>query len=884
MLTRELSKNPHSSEKLRAVALLLGIAALFMAVGAITLYLATPSATRAPWRLGVLWASWLVAWGGGSLYLTRRCPQADLLLLPPVALLTGWGLLLQARLAPAFLSRQIVWLLLGVNLMCALSSFTTLTRLLRRYRYTLLAGGLLLLAATLLFGSNPSGVGARLWLGAFGLYFQPSELLKLLLIIYLAAYLADRREIPASAQRHLALWPAVLGPMLLMTGLALVLLAWQEDLGAALLFYLTALAMLYLAWGRIGHVLAGLLMFAPVAVGGALLSARVALRASIWLNPWAPEQADRAFQILQSLFAVADGGLFGQGLGLGRPDLIPVVHSDFVYAALVNEFGAAGAVALLALLALVIQRSLRLAQRSKAPFETLLAGGIAAWIGIQSWVIIAGNLKLIPLTGVTLPFLSYGGSSLVTLLLAVGLLLNISAPHPLPVNLSLPANSKIPPLRRNIQGLGAGLLALLATSALGTGFWAVLRADTLRSYPTNPNRILAELRIQRGRILDRRGDVLADIAVDARGYVERLYPVPAAAPVVGYATLEYGADGMEAACDAVLRGDVGRTGWQVVQEQLLHREPQGGSIRLTLDARLQQRAQGLLEGRLGAIVLVDSHTGAILALASAPTYDSATVAATWDTLRDDPSAPLLNRATQAPAQPGGALQTIIAAAILESALPDSRLSQPLSAPVVWNGYTLACRAAPEKPTWEGALAAACPAPFAAAGRDLGAARLAETFARWGLTTPPPLELPVLIAEWNPERADPVMEALGQGELLVTPLQMAGVVAALANNGARPPLHLLETAQPGCPAPATAETPILTAALATRLREAWPRWGEAAGHLSTALAGPERTLTWFLGINSTRLPRFAVVVLLENTPAPEDAADIGARLLQAAIAP
>ncbi len=881
MRTQEFAEDPHIPEQRRAVALLLGITALFMALGVVALSLATPAAARQPWRLGALWGGWLLGWGSATLYLARRYPQADLLLLPPVALLTGWGLLFQARLAPGFLSRQIAWLLLGLVFMCALSSIPTLTRLLRRYRYTLLAAGLLLLAATLRFGVNPSGWGTRLWLGAFGFYFQPSELLKLLLLIYLAAYLADRREIPASAQRRPALWPAVLGPMLLMIGLALILLAWQEDLGAALLFYLTALAMLYLAWGRLWHVLGGLLMFAPVAVGGALLSARVALRASIWLDPWAPEQADRAFQILQSLFAVAAGGLFGQGLGLGRPDLIPVVHSDFVYAALVNEFGAAGALALLALLAVLIQRSLRLAQRSKAPFESLLAGGIAAWIGIQSWVIIAGNLKLIPLTGVTLPFLSYGGSSLVTLLMAVGLLLNISAPHPLPASLPLPSSNRIPPLRRNMRGLGAGLLALLVMSALGTGYWAVLRADALRAYPTNPHRILAELRIQRGRILDRRGIVLADINVNERGYVQRTYPVPEAAPVVGYATLEYGNDGMEAACDTVLRGDGERTSWQAALEQLLHRSQQGRPIRLTLDARLQQQAQTLLEGRTGAIILVDSHTGAILALASAPTYDPALVVANWNTLRNDPAAPLLNRATQAPVQPGGALQSIIAAAVLESG---ARPPQNPSAPAMWNGYTLTCRETPEAATWESVLAATCPTPFAAVGRERGLAWLAEHFTQWGLTAAPQLELPTITAAWDPMRADPVLEALGQGELLVTPAQMAGVAATVANDGVRPPLHLLETAQVGCAAAATAEVPVISAATARRLREAWPRWGEASGHLSSALAGPERTLIWFLGINAAPLPRFAVVVLLENAPAMEDAAAIGARLLQNAVAP
>lgn len=888
MINPESARTRYFQAYLRPALVLLGIAALFMGVGVVTLHVAGATGTLRPpvsmTRLLALYLGWAGAWGGALGYLAYRRTYGDLLLLPPAALLTGWGLLLQARLAPNFLDRQIIWLVFGTFVMCSLSSIRTLTRLLRRYRYTLLVGGLLLLATTLLFGVNPSGSGARLWLGLFGLYYQPSELMKLLIIIYLAAYLSDRREILGSGDRRLAPWPAVLGPILLMTGLALVLLAWQEDLGAALLFYLAALAMLFLAWGRAVHVLIGILMFVPVAVGGAILSARVALRVSIWLNPWAPEQADRAFQILQSLFAVSAGGLFGQGFGLGRPDLIPVVHSDFVFSAIVNEFGLTGAIAVLTAIAWLIQRSLRLSQRSEAPFETLLAGGIAAWIGIQTWVIVAGNLKLIPLTGVTLPFLSYGGSSLVTTLGALGLLLNISTPHPLPASMRLGAKSHSSPLHQHTLPLGKGLFVLLATCALITGYWALVRADELREYPTNPHRILSELRIHRGRILDRRGTVLADISVDEQGYVERIYPIPEAAPAVGYTTIEYGADGIEAMCETALRGDIGRTTWTSTRDQLLQKPAQGTDIRLTLDARLQRKAQALLTNQQGAIILADSHTGEILALASAPSYDPATVATNWNTLRQQPTSPLLNRTTQAPVQPGGALQTVIMATALDQALPETLLTQALAAPIVWNGYVLECRDTPKVSTWEGALAASCPSPFAAVGAALDAQQLADTFSRWGLTSAPPFELPVIIGDWDLEEVDPVMEALGQGQLLVTPLQMLGVVAALGNDGVRPPLHLVERAQPGCPDPPANSTPTVDPLLAERLRGAWPIWGDAAGHLSTALAGPGRTLTWFLGLNSPNLPRYAIVVLLENAVDQNTASSIGRQLLQLAVSP
>ena len=883
----------------RLALLLLSIAALFVVTGACTLGLTT---TLSPFNLLVLVGGWCAAWGIGFYVLQKRMPQGDLLLLPPIALLTGWGLLLLARLASNFLMRQVLWLLVGVAVLCIVALIPTLPRTLRRYRYTLLICGLLLLSATLVFGVNPSGQGARLWLGfpigKIGFYFQPSELLKLLLVIYLAAYLGDRRSIPQarpstpvdtkmttflSGHRAYRWWPVVLGPMLLMVGLALILLAWQEDLGAALLFYLTFLAMLYLAWGQGTHVAAGLLIFVPVLIAGSFLSARVALRVSIWLDPWAPEQADRAFQILQSLFAFAAGGLFGEGLGLGRPTLIPAVHTDFVYAALVDEFGTIGAVAFLILLAFVIQRGLRLAQRSQSPFESLLAGGITALIGIQTWVIVAGNAKLIPITGVTLPFLSYGGSSLVTMMGAVGLLLNLSGPHPLPLSITLPSEeSSLPPLWHTTGKLGLALMLLLSVAAAGTGNWSVLRADTLRDYPTNPHRILSELRVRRGRILDRRNTVLADIIIDEDGFVERTYPVPEAAPAVGYATLQYGTSEIEGTCDAVLKGEAHPHPWNAAWDRLLHRDPQGQAVQLTLDARLQTEAAALLSEQQGAAVLVDAHTGEILVLASEPIYTPTTVAENWESLSKDPAAPLLNRATQGLAQPGAALESVLLSAALEQELTPVA---PFNKPIAVDGSTLTCRTAPTEETWQAALTSACPAPFAELGVTLGMQDLTALFEIWGLTTAPEIEIPTVAAGWAPEESSPDQEAIGQGQLLVTPLQMVNVAATIGNKGERPPLHLLAETEQNCSAqPATESTPVIDADLAERLRATWPQWGGSIGHLSTALAGEDRTLAWFLGLNSKDVPRYAVAVLLENPEQIEDAAVIGTRLLQQAVEP
>jgi cell division protein FtsW (lipid II flippase) len=328
-----------------------------------------------------------------------------------------------------------VWLPVSLAALLAVAAAPRDLRWLRRYRYTWLFAGLLLLAATLVFGVNPSGAQVeRLWLQVGPLYLQPSEILKLLFIAYLSSYLAEKRELIAVAGLRLGrfrvvinAFPALpyLAPLLAMWGLAMILLASQQDMGAALLFFFTFLAMLYIASGQPGYVVIGLGLFLVGATIAYRLIGRVALRVDIWWNPWA-DASGRAFQIVQSLIAFGAGGLVGQGLGQGAPTVIPVVHSDFVYAAIGEEFGLSGTLAVVALYGVLMMRGFRSAMRARAPFAQLLGAGLSTLIGLQAWVIMAGNAGLIPLTGVTLSFLSYGGSSLLASLVAIGLLLQVS--------------------------------------------------------------------------------------------------------------------------------------------------------------------------------------------------------------------------------------------------------------------------------------------------------------------------------------------------------------------------------------------------------------------------------------------------------------------------
>ncbi len=421
---------------------LLILVAVALSVGSISLGL-TLSGTIAPYEPVGL-AIYLATLGGAHLAQILAGRRSDQVVLPVVGMLGGLSLLLMQRLPQDLVTMdigettlglgnvQLVWLVLAVVVATTLGIVVRSDTWLRSYKYTWAALGIGLLLLTFVFGADVGGQRLTLRIGPIG--GQPSELLKVILVVFLAGYLSENR--PLLIEQDTRLGPVrlpplpYLAPMVAMWAIALGIVVVQRDLGAALLFFAVFLALVYAATGRVSLVIIGLLMFLAGSAIMASLFEHVQARVAIWIDPFADPLGD-GYQIVQSLHAFARGGLLGMGFGNGLPEVggrlpIPEVHTDFPLAALGEELGLIGVVAILGLYLVIVERGLRIGASAADDFRSILATGLALVVGVQAFIIAAGNLKVLPLTGVTLPFISYGGSSLLANAVVVGLLLALS--------------------------------------------------------------------------------------------------------------------------------------------------------------------------------------------------------------------------------------------------------------------------------------------------------------------------------------------------------------------------------------------------------------------------------------------------------------------------
>ena len=845
---------------------------------------------QASWQSLLPVAALTPGWLAVHLLIRRTRRPVDPILLPVVAMLAGVGQIMIFRLDPSLVSRHTFLLGCALLTLAALAAWPNLHLALGRYRYSFMGLGVLLLLGTTALGRTVHGAQLSIDLGLFS--FQPSEFVKLLVVAFMAAHLAEKRELLRFTGGGLGMSPRdlrYLGPVLVMWLLSVLLIVSQGDLGAALILYGIFLAMLYLGEDRRTHLVVAALALLVAAWVGYQQVPKVQTRLAVWLNPWADSQG-AGYQAVQALLALGYGGLAGAGLGAGFPQDIPAARTDFVFAAFAEEAGMAGALALLALYLVLIWRALRAALRAGDDFAALLAGGLASVLALQTLIITGGICRLLPLTGITLPFISYGGSSLLANAIVVGLLLEVTGGVQ-----AEPGWTRLP-VRRLRRLLGLVLLGMFALAG-SLWYWQVYRAPGLFAYPYNRRPFHLEARVQRGTISDRAGVVLAETAPEGRRY-----PLgEVLSPVVGYYSLQYGRVGLERSLDWYLSGLKGLD-LQDRLDALLSDRYRGASVRLTLDSRLQQAAYAALAGRRGAVAALRPATGEVLALVSRPSFDPAAVAADFPRLAASRPPVLLDRATQGLYPPGSSFKVVTAAAALDEGVRTNWYYH-CTGSLQLGRYTVHCygNTAHGMVSLSRALVVSCNCAFATLAMQIGQPTLEDKarllgFDRQWRDFPVPVSTSPLPARYL-SRSELAQEGFGQAELVATPLQMALVAAAVANHGLLMQPYLVDrvtsatrgTVEHYAPRPLGLAMSADTAATLTQMMRGvvasgtgtaarLPGW-DVAGKTGTAQNPHGLDHAWFICFAPASRPVIALAVVLENAgPGGRAAAPVARRIL------
>ncbi len=799
----------------------------------------------------------------------RKLPNRDPWIFPATTGLTGLGMLTIWRLSPDLGLKQSLWFLVGCGFFLLALNTTDLIKILKTYKYVWLLLGIILIGLTFIIGVNPTGSGQRLWLEIFDFYIQPSEPLKLLLIIYLAGFFADQIRPNIS-------WLGSVFPTLIVVGFAGLLLIAQRDLGTASLFVSLYILMLTVTTQRrrLLWVIPALAVLAGTI--GYFAFDVVRTRVDIWLNPWL-DTSGNAWQLAQAQIAIGSGGLTGTGPGLGSPQFVPIAVSDFIFTAIGEELGLLGTSAVLLLLLLLVVRGIKIAIASKTTFGRYLAFGISAYFALQSTFIIGGNLGLLPLTGVTLPFLSYGGSSLVTNIIAVLLLLRIStetSAQDLPHKLSTPY----------YWVAGIFVIIFLLISAWN-GYLAFPNQQELIARAENPRWAVYDRYSPRGEIYALSGEKLVEVRGEPGSY-ELWVNQPRLSNTLGYAHPLYGQSGLQSSQYALVRGYAGVTYEERWQHELLYNQPPPGlDIKLNINLALQKRADELLGNHKGAVVLVNAQTGEIYAMASHPSFNANTIAENWDRLMQRTDAPLLNRATQG-SYPLGTLANTLA----YGSLVESKHAFDLGTAEDFYRLDPFCyRAMQNAGSSLNAFQFGCSSVSELILNSTNPANLQADLEAFGLFSAP--ELAIETAQPSPALSIDQLDAdpLSVMSINVSPVQMAMVAASITNNGMRPAPNLVNsyfTPEGNWQAlgPNKAAVVVLSESLAEEIQgelhaKTQSIWYQT-GH---ALINQEEPLTWFIGGTTpewSATPLAIAIAIEEN--APELAMKIGNTLLSLSV--
>lgn len=932
----------------RTTEMLLLIAAAFPVTLLYALYVVNTGAELSFQTLAVplgLFAAFAAAHIGVRIF----APGADPALLPIVFALSGIGITFVTRLEPDAAMGQIIYLFLGVALMVGALAFVKNLEVIKNYKYVLGAAGIVLLVLPMLTGTEI--YGSKLWIKIGGFQFQPGEFAKVFIVLFLAGYLAENRELLSISNRTILgikfPRPRLLYPLFVVWGICLLVVAFERDLGSALLFYTIFLIMLYVATGRISYVLIGLVLLAVGAFGMYRVMSHVQVRVAIWLDPFQDAQG-MGFQIVQALYSLADGGLLGVGIGKGLGgETIPVVASDMIFAAIGEEMGLLGGAAILLLFMLFAVRGLTTAARAKSDLAAFSAAGLTAAISFQAFTIVGGVTKLIPLTGVTLPFMSQGGSSLLASFVIVALLLRAGdeatgrSAEIATTGTDLAVAGYRPGARGShlrrpaLDTPESGLLGRVAlanrltrTVFLFTALFAVLignityiqvvKAAEYQNMPGNNHTITKARYIKRGSIITSDGLTLAESIQQEDGTYVRSYPNGnLAAHAVGYYSQQYGSSGIEASQDKTLTGSKDYSSWQNALNSLAGITEPGNSVQLTIDSRIQIAAEQALSGRKGAIVVLDPRTGTVLAWASAPTYDNANIQAAIEAANASGGADtsMFDRATQALYAPGSTFKVVTLASALENGVAtlDSTYDSPGRMEIGGADIVSVNEVGYGAITLRKAFAVSSNTVFGQVAEELGADRLVATARAFGYgqelgvdfsTTASVMAEPADMTGWELAWAG-AGQPVGQGHTpgpQTTVMQNAVIAAAIANNGIAMDPHVVSQvlAPDGTVIKTTRERSLgqaVSSTTAEQVKQAMldvvqSGTGSAASISGIKVAGKTGTAetnnatanSTFVGFAPYDTPMFAIsVVLEESTETEENAAAVAGQVLRAAFA-
>jgi cell division protein FtsW (lipid II flippase) len=643
-----VNKNFFSQRSLKeSSSRLLIISACFLFIFSVILTL-SPAARYRNWDVDYRWGHWIgyFIWLASAIIiffiLKKHYKNWDIYIYFTAQILIGWGLLTIFRLNVFFGFRQTLWVFFSSTISIILLLNPFFINQIKKYKYFWLFSGLALIALTFFFGTYPGGTGPKLWLGFKGVFFQPSEILKIILIVYLASYFSEKQ----SGKFDI---PNTILPTLILAAASVLLLIAQKDLGTALIFITIYFLMVYFVFGKKRILLIGAVLILLSTVIGYFFIDLIRIRFQGWILPWSGSQSS-SYQIIQSIIAIASGGLFGTGFGLGNPNLVPLAHSDFIFSAIAEETGLIGSIGFIILLLIFLFRGMHLSLTTRNKFHRYLSAGITIYIITQSILIIGGNIRLLPITGVTLPFVSYGGSSLLTSYLALTTLLIMSGQND-QKDILVP---QIQPYKTSIALLSICFIAI----SLTIGWWGFIRGRDIQERTDNPRHLIANAYVKRGEILSRNNHVLAEIVGDVGSYT-RSYSYPPLSNSIGYVNQKFGIFGIEKAYDDYLSGMKGYPASNIWMNYLLYDQPPDGrSIRLTIDIKIQKKVDEIIQNFQGAAVVLDAENGNILALATNPYFNANSLEENWSSWNTSENSVFLNRASQGAYPVGGLLSPI----------------------------------------------------------------------------------------------------------------------------------------------------------------------------------------------------------------------------------